>query len=90
MTTRRTAIHRLGGVDPHTYFHEPAFPRIPGWQAVRSERWNYIHYTGLEGMDELYDLEADPHEMKNQIVEPHAQKTLRQMQLELQAALRAV
>ena len=72
------------------YFEEPNFPRIPAWQAVRSDRWKYIHYTGLEGMDEIYDLHADPYEMKNLIVEPHAQKPLRQMQLELQSALRAL
>ena len=41
-------------------------------------------------MDEIYDLDADPYEMKNLIVEPQAQKPLRQMQLELQAALRAI
>jgi N-acetylglucosamine-6-sulfatase len=71
------------------YFAEPNFPRIPTWQALRNDRWKFIHYTGLGGMDELYDLASDPYEMKNLIVEPAAQRTLRQMQLELQAALRA-
>jgi N-acetylglucosamine-6-sulfatase len=71
------------------YFAEPNFPRIPSWQALRTDRWKYIHYTGVEGMDELYDLVSDPYEMTNVIVDPAAQKTLRQMQLELQAALRA-
>jgi len=31
-----------------------------GYRAVRTERWKYIHYLELEGMDELYDLEVDP------------------------------
>jgi arylsulfatase A-like enzyme len=31
--------------------------------AIRTERWRYIHYA--DGTEELYDLEADPHEWKN-------------------------
>ena len=42
-------------------------PRVPSWQAVRNERWKYVHYTELKGMDELYDLKSDPLEMKNLI-----------------------
>jgi len=49
------------------YFEEPQQRRTPSWQAVRNERWKYIHYTDLEGMDELYDLKADSFEMKNLI-----------------------
>ena len=43
-----------------------------GYKAVRSGRWKYIHYLELEGMDELYDLETDPYEMKNLIAQPGA------------------
>jgi N-acetylglucosamine-6-sulfatase len=49
------------------YFMEPQAPRVPSWQAVRNERWKYVHFTALQGMDELYDLKADPGEMKNLI-----------------------
>jgi arylsulfatase A-like enzyme len=49
------------------YFMEKNYPRVPNWQAVRSEHWKYIHYTELEGMDELYDLQKDSLEMKNLI-----------------------
>jgi arylsulfatase A-like enzyme len=38
-----------------------------GYQALRTERWKYIHYIELEGMDELYDLGQDPYEMRNVI-----------------------
>ena len=34
---------------------------------VRTERWKYVHFTELAGMDELYDLKSDPGEMKNLI-----------------------
>jgi N-acetylglucosamine-6-sulfatase len=51
------------------YYSDIVFPRIVnmGYEAVRTERHKLIHYTELEGMDELYDLEADPHEMTNLI-----------------------
>jgi N-acetylglucosamine-6-sulfatase len=51
------------------YYSDIVFPRIlnMGYEAVRTERHKLIHYTELQGMDELYDLEADPHEMTNLI-----------------------
>ncbi len=49
------------------YFMEPQYQRVPSWQAVRNERWKYVHFTELQGMDELYDLKSDPGEMKNMI-----------------------
>jgi len=33
-----------------------------GYQAVRDEAMEIIHYIELGGMDELYDLKADPYE----------------------------
>jgi N-acetylglucosamine-6-sulfatase len=64
--------------------------RIPAWQAVRDDRWKYIHYTGegLEGMDELYDLNTDRYEMKNRVQEPDARATLDKMKGELARLLR--
>jgi arylsulfatase A-like enzyme len=51
------------------YFSDKTMPRISrmGYQALRTERWKYIHYTELQGMDELYDLGKDPYEMRNVI-----------------------
>ena len=49
------------------YFMEKNTPRVPNWQAVRDAEWKYIHYTDLEGMDELYNVKTDPGEMKNLI-----------------------
>jgi N-acetylglucosamine-6-sulfatase len=70
------------------YFAEERFPNIASWQAVRAARWKHVHYTELEGADELYDLKADPGEMKNLIGELGAQPALREMKLELQRLLK--
>jgi N-acetylglucosamine-6-sulfatase len=49
------------------YFSDKTLPRVVnmGYQAVRTNRWKYIRYSELEGMDELYDLRNDPYEMRN-------------------------
>lgn len=59
------------------YYSDKVLPRIRqmDYKAVRNERWKYIHYFELEGMDELYDLKSDPYEMKNLIHEPTSAKT---------------
>ncbi len=51
------------------YTSDIVFPRIErmGYRALRSERHKYIRYRELQGMDELYDLEADPYELENLI-----------------------
>jgi arylsulfatase A-like enzyme len=41
-----------------------------GYRAVRTERYKYIRYLELSGMEELYDLETDPNEMRNLIASP--------------------
>lgn len=70
------------------YFMEPGFPRIPSWQAVRTERWKYIHYTELEGMDELYDLKADPYELKNLVGDAASAKMMADLKAELERLLK--
>ncbi len=49
------------------YFSDKEFPRVAGmgYKAVRTERYKYIRYDELRGMDELYDLIADPSELTN-------------------------
>jgi N-acetylglucosamine-6-sulfatase len=36
-----------------------------GYDAVRDDRYKFIRYREHAGMEELYDLQADPYEMKN-------------------------
>lgn len=62
-------------------------PRIPGWQSVRTEDMKYIRYIDREGFDELYNLKADPFEMKNLITEPSARTALNNMKAELEKLL---
>ncbi len=71
------------------YFSDTVFPRIRtmGYSAVRTARHKYIKYRELQGMDELYDLDADPYELKNVVAEPGARETLLKMQAELQRVL---
>ncbi len=49
------------------YNTDAVFPRVRnmGYKAIRTNRWKYIRYNELAGMDELYDLQADPYEMTN-------------------------
>ncbi len=49
------------------YFSDRVFPRIRqmGYQAVRTDRWKYIHYLDRQGADEVYDLRKDPFELNN-------------------------
>ncbi|MGA7306438.1 MAG: sulfatase [Rhodothermales bacterium] len=71
------------------YFLEKVAPNARPWQSVRTEHWKYIRYTDLEGMDELYDLQADPHEVRNLISDPSAISTLAEMQTKLDSLLTA-
>lgn len=72
------------------YYSDRVFPRMErmGYKAARNGRWKYIHYLELEGMDELYDLKTDPHEMKNLINHPGAKKALGEMKQEMERLLK--
>jgi N-acetylglucosamine-6-sulfatase len=72
------------------YFSDTVFPRVlrMGYQAVRTGRWTYIHYTDLEGMDELYDRDADLFQMTNRIGDPAAGATLDALRAESARLLR--
>jgi N-acetylglucosamine-6-sulfatase len=49
------------------YYSDTEFKRLNGmgYKAVRTDRYKYIRYDSLRGMDELYDLQSDPHELNN-------------------------
>jgi arylsulfatase A-like enzyme len=67
------------------HFSDNVFPRVRnlGYQAIRTDRWKYIHYRELEGADELYDLKADPYELSNLVHNPLHRDTLAELQAEL-------
>lgn len=67
------------------YYSDTVFPRIRnmGYQAVRTESHKYIHYLELPGMDELYDLQADPYERENLMGSARESELLPALQTEL-------
>jgi arylsulfatase A-like enzyme len=65
------------------YYQEKQYPRAPSWKCARTERWKFISYADLEGMDELYDLQSDPMELKNLIHDPAYEPRLKEMKAEL-------
>lgn len=68
------------------YYSDRVFPRIVnmGYQAVRTEQHKFIDYLELDGMDELYDLRADPFELNNLMGSPEGNRLLPTLQAELQ------
>ena len=73
------------------YFSDRVFPWVAnmGYQAVRTRRYKYIHYVDLAGMDELYDLDADPYELVNLAGKHAGQPALLQLKPELQRLVEA-
>ena len=74
------------------YYSDTVFPRIlkMGYSAVRTSSAKYIEYRDLTGMNELYDLDADPYEERNLIASPAAAMLLETMQRELKRVTNAV
>jgi N-acetylglucosamine-6-sulfatase len=72
------------------YYSDSVFPRISkmGYKAVRDDRYKYLNYVDLDGMNELYDLTNDPYELHNLIDSPNYKRTLKKMKKELNRLLR--
>ena len=76
----RSLVPLLGGGRPPDwrtsflveYWSENAMPWLVGmtYKAVRTERAKLIHWVNRDGVDELYDLAADPYELRNLHDEP--------------------
>jgi len=88
LTGRRVAWRESFLVE---YYTDTVFPRVykMGYKALRTRRWTYIRYVDLQGMDELYDLQADPYQMKNLIADPAAQPALKKLRSELDRLLQS-
>jgi N-acetylglucosamine-6-sulfatase len=63
----------------YEYYWERNFPQTPTMQALRTDRYKYIHYYGLWDLDELYDLQEDPQETTNLILNPERKQTIQQL-----------
>jgi N-acetylglucosamine-6-sulfatase len=56
-----------------TFFYEywkDLVHSIPTMIAVRTERYKLVMYPEIDDIDELYDLQEDPHEMRNLVMHP--------------------
>ncbi len=71
------------------YTSDTVFPRIErmGYEAVRTERYKYVRFRELAGMDELYDLAADPYELQNLMGSPRAGELRAELGRELERLL---
>jgi arylsulfatase A-like enzyme len=71
------------------YTTDIVFPRIfkMGYDAVRDERYKFIRYRELQGMNELYDLQQDPSELRNLIDSGSANAERQRMEAALDALL---
>lgn len=71
------------------YFSDTVWPRMVqmGYEAVRTNRFKFIRYMELDGMDELYDLKSDPYEVRNLRNDPRARDTVAELQAELDRLL---
>ena len=72
------------------YASDQVFPRLQnmGYKAVRTDRYKYIRYEELRGMDELYDLSTDPHELDNLLPDRAPAGVLEDLTARLEAHLR--
>lgn len=71
------------------YWSDTVFERMDhmGYKAVRTDRFKFIRYEDQDGMDELYDIAADPYELRNVIEDPRYAGALADMQTELNRLL---
>lgn len=67
------------------YYTDKVWPRTVnmGYKAIRTTQYKYIRYTDLKNMDELYDLEMDPYELKNISGDPRAKNIIGKLEPEL-------
>lgn len=66
------------------YYEYPAEHGVKRHYGVRSERYKLIHFYSDIDAWELYDLQEDPHEMKNLYGQPGYEKVTEDMKLELE------
>ena len=69
----------------YEYDFEKQFPYTPNVRGVRTDRWKLIRYPHGDGSPdrfgaELYDLQVDPHELKNLAADPAHAARRREME----------
>ena len=67
----------------YEYYWERNFPQTPTIHALRGSRYKYVRPHGIWDLEELYDLQVDPWELRNLAIDPAHQETLRTMNRQL-------
>ncbi|MGC4231919.1 MAG: sulfatase, partial [Niabella sp.] len=67
----------------YEYYWELDFPQTPTQFAVRTDRYKYIRSHGVWDIDQLYDLEKDPHEVNNLIRDANHQQIAKDLNAKL-------
>lgn len=70
-------------VEFYTYENPMPWLMDMDYRAVRTRRHKYIHWMQHPALDELYDLQDDPYELRNLIDEPDLAGVRRQLRSEL-------
>lgn len=68
-----------------THQREWAFSEMGSWKMVADPNWKFVHRQN--GQDELYDLQADPHEQHNLAELPTQRDRVRAMQRRIIASM---
>ncbi len=63
----------------YEYYWEQNYPQTPTMHALVGDQWKYVRYHGLWDTNELYDLDADPHEQRNLFLDPAQQDRIAAM-----------
>ncbi|PAW67211.1 MAG: acetylglucosamine-6-sulfatase [Opitutia bacterium Tous-C1TDCM] len=71
----------------YVYYWEKNFPQSPTVFSLRGDRYKYITYYGLWDADELYDLQADPDELRNLLYDPKLKSVAVEMEKKLYAMM---
>lgn len=63
----------------YEYYWEWNYPQTPTIFAIRDQEYKFIRYHGVWDTDELYDMQADPHEQHNLIRSEKHQEIAKEM-----------
>lgn len=73
----------------YEYYWERNFPHTPTLHAIPGERYKYIRYQGVWGIDELFDLQAAPLEANIFILSPGHEGIVEKLNRQLFEVLKA-